>query len=294
MKRSLVFLAVFSIAFAVTATERTVRFSVSGWTCGSCAAASRIALKKLDGVEEVTTNAAKKEAVVRYDETQVGPEKMVATLARLGYRAVLAPDRPAASAASGESGEASFFEVPLGCAAVKNLGCGSLATPILDELEDDPQVAQAWLNHEGTILAVVWKGNGPAAAADRRVRVANAFQKSGLEVQPLAGSELESTSRSFSTRKGWYRGEDVDNLSREEARILAARLIQPVEKELGPSKAAALKKEFQGAFEKCFIGREPLDRADFAKIALKYVNQAGVDRMELAWDECFDGDESEK
>lgn len=294
MKRSLVFLAFFSIAFAVTATERTVRFSVSGWTCGSCAAASRIALKKLDGVEEVTTNAPEKEAVVRYDDTQVSPEKMVATLARLGYRAVLAPDRSAASAASAESGAASFFEVPLGCPAVKNLGCGSLATPILDELEDDPQVAQAWLNHEGTVLAVVWKGSGPATAADRRVRIANAFQKSGLEAQPLAGSELESASRSFTTRKGWYRGEDVANLSREEARILAARLTQPVEQELGPSKAAALKKEFQGAFEKCFIGREPLDRADFAKIALKYVNQAGVDRMEKAWDECFDGDQPEK
>lgn len=289
MKRSLVSLAVFLVALAASATDRTVRFTVSGWTCGSCAAASRIALKKLDGVEEVTTNAPRKEAVVRYDETQVSPEKMVATLARLGYRAVLAPDRPAGSA---ESGAVSFFEVPLGCPAVKNLGCGSLATPILDELEDDAQVAQAWLNHEGTVLAVVWKGSGPAA--DRRVRIANAFQKSGLEAQPLAGSELESASRSFSARKGWYRGEDVANLSREEARVLAARLIQPVEQELGPSKAAALKKEFQGAFEKCFIGREPLDREDFATIALKYVNQAGVDKMEKAWDECFDGDESEK
>lgn len=294
MKRSLVFLAVFSIALAASATNRTVRLSVSGWTCGSCAAASRIALKKLDGVEEVTTNAPKKEAVVRYDDTQVSPEKMVATLARLGYRAVLAPDRPATSAASAESGAVSFFEVPLGCPAVEKLGCGSLATPILDELEDDAQVAQAWLNHEGTVLAVVWKGSGPAAAAGRRVRVANAFQKSGLGVQPLAGSELESTTRSFSTRKGWYRGEDVANLSREEARVLAARLIQPVEQELGPSKAAALKKEFQGAFERCFIGGEPLDRADFAKIALKYVNQAGVDKMERSFDDCFDGNEPEK
>ncbi|MFN2386751.1 MAG: heavy-metal-associated domain-containing protein [Thermoanaerobaculia bacterium] len=281
MKRSLVFLVVFLAASAAAAVDRTVRFTVSGWTCGSCATASRIALKKLDGVEDVATNHVKKEAVVRYDEARVGPDEMTAVLARLGYKAVVSADRPAAPVA----GSTSFFEVPLGCRAVRNLGCGSLATPILEELEAGSDVAEAWINHEGTVLAVVWKGQG--SAHDQKARVEAAFQKNELDVKALTGPALESAARSFTAREKWYRGEDVADLSREEARVLAARLVKPVEKELG-AKAPALKREFQAAFERCFIGGAALDREDFVKIALKYVGQTGVDKMEQAWYECFD------
>lgn len=193
------------------AAAKTVRLSVSGWTCGSCAAASRIALKKLEGVEEVTTDAKKGEAVVRYDDGKVKPEQMAAALKRLGYVAAVQSDRLAGSAPpTAATGPATFFEVPLGCPAVEKLGCGSLSMPILAALERDPRVAEAWLDHEGTVL---------------------------------------------------------------------------VEGELGP-RAAALRNEFTAAFERCFLGTTPLVKEDFAKIARKYVDEKGIEKMEAAWEGC--------
>lgn len=44
----------------------------------------------------------------------------------------------------------SFFEVPLVCAAASCLGCGTLAKPILSEIEGEGSVREAWLNRKGT------------------------------------------------------------------------------------------------------------------------------------------------
>ncbi|HXL57683.1 MAG TPA: hypothetical protein VN958_15590, partial [Chitinophagaceae bacterium] len=51
----------------------------------------------------------------------------------------------------------SFYEVPLVCSADPDIGCGSRSKPALLELEKNPSVKEAWLNREGTILAIVWK-----------------------------------------------------------------------------------------------------------------------------------------
>lgn len=284
MKRLILGLVALSLTASAMAAVKTVRFSVAGWTCGSCAAASRIALRKLEGVEEVTTDAKKGEAVVRYDDGKVTPEQMAAALKRLGYVAAVRTDGSAGSAArAAANGPVTFFEVPLGCPAVEKLGCGSLAMPILAELERDPRVEQAWLDHEGTVLAVVWKGNPPTGGGLRDVE--GAFRKSGLDAALLTGPSEASARKSFATRDRWYRGEDVANLSREEARVLAAKLVKPVERELGP-RAAALRDEFTAALERCFLGSAPLVREDFAKIALKYVDEKGIAKMEAAWDGC--------
>ena len=74
-----VFAVVVSLALAgsLLAATRSVTFEVKGWSCGSCASATRIALKKLDGVTDVSTDVAKSEAVVTYDENKVKPQKMI-------------------------------------------------------------------------------------------------------------------------------------------------------------------------------------------------------------------------
>lgn len=67
----------------------TVTLNVKGWTCGSCAGATKIALKKLDGVSDVKTDAEKMQAVVCYDDSRVTPDAMVAAVAKLGYKAMV-------------------------------------------------------------------------------------------------------------------------------------------------------------------------------------------------------------
>src|SRR5713101_9902436 len=50
----------------------------------------------------------------------------------------------------------SLYQVPWRCPAALQIGCGSHAKPILLELEQNPGVSEAWLNRQGTAVAVVW------------------------------------------------------------------------------------------------------------------------------------------
>src|SRR5712692_5083347 len=89
MKRIGLAFAALVTAATLSAATRSATLTVSGWTCGSCAAATRIALKKLDGVQDVKTDPEKKEALVTYDDSKVTTDGMVHVIAKLGYKAVV-------------------------------------------------------------------------------------------------------------------------------------------------------------------------------------------------------------
>lgn len=180
MKKIWIAIVALALAGTLQAATKTAAFEVSGWTCGSCGAATRIALKKLDGVEEVRTDAEKREALVTYDDSKVTTDRMIQAIAKLGYQAK--PRSGATSATSSARSKApsvaardssptseriSFFEVPLECGAAEDLGCGSAAKPVLSELDADARIAEARINHRGTVLAVVWKSQ---SARDRMAR----------------------------------------------------------------------------------------------------------------------------
>jgi periplasmic mercuric ion binding protein len=161
-KRFSIVLIVLALAWSLHAETRTAAFEVSGWTCASCASATRIALKKLDGVQDVKTDAEKKEALVTYDDSKVTTNRMVEAIAKLGYKATLrngaapaSPARPQASASptvgqdtSPSPERVSFFEVPLECGAAEGLGCGSAAKPILKDLIANSRIDDARINPE--------------------------------------------------------------------------------------------------------------------------------------------------
>ena len=190
MKKFSILLVALAIAWPLQAGTKTAAFEVSGWTCGSCAAATRIALKKLDGVEDVKTDNDKKEALVIYDDSKVTTDRMVQAIAKLGYKAALKNGAAMASSPRSQSNAApiaardtrasserlSFFEVPLECGAVESLGCGSAAKPILNELDRNSRIAEARINRPGTILAVVWKSpnDRPDSAGRGALREAQA------------------------------------------------------------------------------------------------------------------------
>ncbi len=75
-----------SLAGTLLGTTRST-FEVKGWTCGSCASATRIALKKLEGVTDVSTDAAKAEVVVTYDGNKVTAQRLIEAVEKLGYKA---------------------------------------------------------------------------------------------------------------------------------------------------------------------------------------------------------------
>ena len=290
MKRFWIVLVVLALASTLQATTRTAAFEVSGWTCGSCAAATRIALKKLDGVVDVKTDPEKKEALVTYDDSKVTTDSMVRAIAKLGYKAALKNGAPGSSSPrspanaspiaakdTGPSAERiSFFEVPLECGAAEGLGCGSAAKPILNELGRNPRIAEARINRPGTVLAVVWKG--PNDRADGAVE--SLFEQHKLAAATLRGSAREKALKQYQSEE-WYGAADVDRLSEHEARVIAARLVNRAGSRLGlpPNRLAALTEDLAVVFarhltrrdEECDSRRDVIEQ-ELAKAATKYLN----------------------
>jgi len=148
----------------------------------------------------------------------------------------------------------SLFEVPLRCEAAPEIGCGSRSKPILLELEREPIITGAWLNHTGTVLAVV--GTDGSTSDSRSKAIQTILGKNGA-----TGTELEAETRavqleSFVSGKDWYRGAEVDSLSRREARAIAARLLHRIQAKipLAQEKAKTLEASVANVFERRFIG----------------------------------------
>ncbi len=290
MKKLFLLLLAFAVAWSALAATKSVTFAVKGWTCGSCAASTRIALKKLDGVEDVKTDHEKMEAVVTYDDTRIAPERMIQAIEKLGYKATVKAAAPS-STASPDSGKdtaasvslsperVSFFEVPLACCAAEGLGCGSLSKPILKELERDARVAQARINYPGTILAVVWKD--PAQAGTGAAAVNEAFKKRDLEATPLRGPSRDKALKDFESGQS-YGASEVDRLSEREAHVIASRLVARAKNRLGlpPGRLAALTNDLATVFarnltrnadEECPAGRDAIER-ELTQVASKHLN----------------------
>jgi mercuric ion binding protein len=287
-------------AWPALAASKTVTFDVKGWTCGSCAAATRIALRKIEGVETVTTEVTKAQATVTYDDAKTGPNAMVQAIERLGYKAAptATTSSPARSAAPGSasapgipaSGERlSFFEVPLGCAAAEGLGCGSAAKPVLRALERNPIVEAAKINHAGSVVAVVWKDPGQAVSAIALVEAA--FKERDLETAPLRGPERERALKEFETAR-WYTAADVDRLSEREAEIIAARLAQRASPRLGlsPERLAALTQDLAVGIAR-ILTRDRGEACDvdpyeeLTALARKHLNQEQLAELQKAADQ---------
>ncbi len=290
MKKYSIMIVALILAWPLQAATKTAAFEVSGWTCGSCAAATRIALKKLDGVENVKTDPDKNEALVTYDDSKITTGRMVQAIAKLGYKAALkngaaaagAPRSPngvppiAAKGTSPSSERVSFFEVPLECGAAEGLGCGSAAKPILSELERNSRVAEARINHPGTVLAVVWKS--PNNRSDSAVEAL--FEKHKLAAASLRGPAREKALAEFQSEK-WFGAADVDRLSEHEARVIAARLVNRARGhiDLAPSRISALTEDLAVVFarhltlrdEECDTRRDVIEQ-ELAKAASKYLN----------------------
>ena len=290
MKKLSILFAALVVAWPLQAATKTVAFEVTGWTCGSCAGATRIALKKLDGVADVKTDHEKKEALVTYDDAKITTDRMVQAIAKLGYRATVrngaatsgvprAPvDAPsiAAEGVSTSADRVSFFEVPLECGAAEGLGCGSQAKPILNELNRDSRVAEARINHPGTVLAVVWKS--PNDRSDSAVEAL--FEKHKLAAATLRGESREKALKDFRSEQ-WYGAADVDRLSEHEARVIAARIVNRAGSRLGlaPNRLAALTEDLAVVFarhltlrdEECDTRRDVIEQ-ELAKAASKHLN----------------------
>lgn len=151
----------------------------------------------------------------------------------------------------------SIFQVPLRCPAAPQIGCGSSAKPILLMLERDAEVSEAWLNRTGMLIAVVWKSKSPARNVVTKLKSqlsAAGCCANGSDIAELKGEPKAAALKEFQSG-GWYRGADVDRLSKEEAGIIAARLVSRLQAKspLAQDKAKGLQEALREALSERLI-----------------------------------------
>ena len=137
----------------------------------------------------------------------------------------------------------SFYQANLVCGAASDIGCGTRAKPILHAFMNSESVKEAWLNHSGTIVAVIWNDNN----ANNQEEIANvAFGEIGLTYEQLQGDAYAEHYQDF-TSGTWYLGNDVDQLSMIEAKRIASSMTDWMNEEEGISSDEKIK--LQDAFE---------------------------------------------
>ncbi|MDT7531214.1 hypothetical protein OVY29_21350 [Sphingopyxis sp. SE2] len=149
----------------------------------------------------------------------------------------------------------SLFRVPWQCPAAPEIACGGVAKPILLELEADPNISEAWVNRAGTVLAVV---GSDRSSRESRAKIVQSLLLEIFEKQvatEIDGEARQSELARFSSNDGWYRGAQVDDLSREEADIIGARLVRRIQTKapLTDEKASALAAAFANVFKGRFL-----------------------------------------
>src|SRR5262245_14540824 len=92
------------------------------------------------------------------------------------------------------------------------IGCGSLARPLLMALDRIPGIAEASLNREGTLLAVV--GSRELTDESRAQVVKAALETEDIVSEELLGKARTAALEDFFVGTDWLRGMDVDQLSR--------------------------------------------------------------------------------
>ncbi|MFY9316692.1 MAG: DUF3330 domain-containing protein [Burkholderiales bacterium] len=144
------------------------------------------------------------------------------------------------AAGSPQRGRVSVFQVRLRCEAAPKIGCGLRAKPVLRDLEGTAGIGEAWLNGAGNLLAVV--RTAARLGADAVDPALAAFRKHRISAKALRGEQFAAAVADFAARSGWHREADVDRLSAEEARIIAARFVARMRAEtvLPESRANAL------------------------------------------------------
>jgi hypothetical protein len=94
-----------------------------------------------------------------------------------------------------------FYKVPLACPPVHHVACGSMAKPVLQALEKKPTIQQAWLNHEGTTMAIVWKKGITGSA--RLAELQSIAEDHGISLHEVDDHPREEGWKSFRSGKQW-------------------------------------------------------------------------------------------
>lgn len=141
----------------------------------------------------------------------------------------------------------SFYKVPLVCGAAPSIGCGSRIKPLFIETQDQGAIRESWTNRQGTVIAFVWSKEEVNSLAE------SLFVKHDIEAEPiLDSSEVHSLLDHFRQRGKWLKGMDVDQLSIEEAGVIARNLTEFARdgKLISSDECERIRRDFEEYFER--------------------------------------------
>ena len=108
---------------ASNAVIKTVTIPIEGMSCSACAARVKRTLKAMDGVAEVEISLEHRNARVRYVEGKVSPERLVAVINQLGYKAGT-PRAAENTAPTGTAGDSKAALIP-----ITGMSCEEMCVP---------------------------------------------------------------------------------------------------------------------------------------------------------------------
>jgi hypothetical protein len=152
----------------------------------------------------------------------------------------------------------SFYKVPLVCGAAPEIGCGSRIKPMFVATEKEKAVKESWTNREGTIIAIVW--NEFNASNEKKIN--ELFIQNDINAELTTDTSIiKEQNASFRDKGRWYKGMDVDQLSIEEAGVIARKTtgFALTEGFIDSNEASTIKHDLEAYFKTELIKVRSLD-----------------------------------
>lgn len=273
-----------------------VEFSVQGMTCSGCEAHIQHEVGMLPGIKSVKASYDKGTTMVEFASSSVNLEQIKNAINKTGYKVM--DEKRILELSSGRIAEnISFFKVPLVCNAATSIGCGSRSKPVLMDLENTSEVKEAWLNRQGSVIAIVWEQD--VSLTDRNKTVGQMFKKHNISPDELVLNNYAENLDSFSEKENWYRGEDVNQLSQEEATIIAKRLLDAIKLKavLNLNQEQKIRTKIETSFYDFFLNFKSMDElgdphtykkilSDIKTYGNSIVNEGKMPELDELWSIC--------
>lgn len=188
----------------------------------------------------------------------------------------------------------SFYRVPLVCGAAPEIGCGSRIKPMFVATEKEKAVKESWTNREGTVIAIVWNDSN----ATNQQKIKDLFIANDIDAEVIIDTSIiKEQKASFRDKGRWYKDMDVDQLSIEEAGVIASKTTTFALHEgyIDSSEAVKIKKDIESYFKNELVQVRTLDnlisdttqerwKKDMYNVVVSYIGKDRADKLSEAYE----------
>lgn len=189
----------------------------------------------------------------------------------------------------------SYYKVPLVCGAAPEIGCGSRIKPFFLQTEKEGKIKESWSNRQGTVIAIIWADDFKDEK-QREELIQPLFKKHNIEAELISDEkEIADLGDSFKKNK-WYKGMDIDQLSLEEAGVIANEMVTFAKGKslMNGQQADSIKTEIENYFKGELVKVRTLNelgsnetrekwRTEVGEIVSKYIGKEKTEELSDAY-----------